>query len=366
METDGKGALPMQEIRKLVAAGAIIGAKEENIKPSSLDLSISDEVYRVERIFLPTREETVRDLLYAIGGIKHDLRSPMERGVTYLARLNEKLKLPQDIYAFCNPKSSTGRNDIHVRVLADRVPRYDEVTPRGWEGELWVAITPKSYPVILPTGFTLSQIRFLNNFTIFNEGELISFFEKEKLIYEIDGSDIAATDQRIVGNEGLIALSLDLSDDIVGYECLEPNKILDLALKNSYDYQDFFRPLKKSNGSLILRSGKFYILSAKERVRVPPSLACEMWPMDERYGDFRAHYAGFIDPGWGWGKEGEGKGRTLTLEVRPFEDLELREGQSIAKIRFEKMAALPEEWYDIMDSNYLAQHGPKLAKQFKI
>ncbi|MCD5381381.1 MAG: 2'-deoxycytidine 5'-triphosphate deaminase, partial [Candidatus Pacebacteria bacterium] len=127
---------------------------------------------------------------------------------------------------------------------------------------------------------------------------------------------------------------------------------------------EFFKKICIEDGALRLERDKFYILSAAERVRIPADLASEMVPMDERSGDFRSHYAGFLDPGWGCGAEGEGEGRPFTLEVRPFEDLVVRSGQPIAKIRFEKMIETPDFHYDTKQSNYLVQSGPKLSKHF--
>lgn len=359
------GALPSQALRKLIRAGYIRGAKEKNVQPASLDVTLSNEVYRVERLFLPDTKETVRELLSHVGVNRHNLDTPMERGVTYLARLNESLKLPKDVYAFCNPKSSTGRNDIHVRVLADKVPRYDDVTPAGWAGELWIAISPRSFPVKIAEGFALSQLRFFSASTRLTEPELVAFFDSEPLLFNEKGKPYRYQDLKVKNGNGSVTLTLDLSTKIVGYECLEPSRVLDLSERGSMLPQKFFRPIERGGDSIVLHQGRFYILSTCERVRVPAALACEMRPMDERYGDFRAHYAGFIDPGWGWGKNGEGKGRTLTLEVRPFENLEVRHGQVIARIVFERMSEVPDRLYDTITSTYTDQRGPRLGKQFK-
>ena len=170
--TQKKGALPSQMIESLVDGGFIQGADKKNIQPSSLDLTLSEEVYRVERLFLPREGETVRALLSAIGSDPHALKSPMERGVTYLARLNETLALPSGVYALSNPKSTTGRNDIHARVLSDGSSRYDEMTPGGWQGELWVAISPKSYPIKVAVGHSLVQLRLFNGDTRLDNFEL--------------------------------------------------------------------------------------------------------------------------------------------------------------------------------------------------
>ncbi len=151
---------------------------------------------------------------------------------------------------------------------------------------------------------------------------------------------------------------------MLGYKCVTPDDILDITKIGHYNPERFFMPITMREGYLTLKKGEFYILSTREAVRVPPQLACEMAPMDERSGDFRSHYAGFIDPGWGYGKKGEGVGRPLTLEVRPFEDLLVRHGQPVGKIKFERMIEVPETSYDALDSNYLRQDGPRLAKQF--
>ena len=88
--------------------------------------------------------------------------------------------------------------------------------------------------------------------------------------------------------------------------------------------------------------------------------------MDQRSGEFRSHDAGFIDPGWGYGAEGEGRGRQLVLEVRPFEDIVFRDGQPVAKIKFETMAEMPDVQYDALGkSNYTNETAaPRLSKHF--
>lgn len=356
------GALPRERLQELLSKGAIEGAQEHNIQPASLDVTLSDEVYRVERLFLPTTREAVRDLLPHIGAQRHNLSTPMERGVTYLARLNETFALPRDVYGYCNPKSSTGRNDLHVRVVADGMARYDAFAV-GFSGEAWIAIRALSYPVRMPTGFALSQVRLFDADRRLSRQELEVQYKQDPLLYNASDTPLPFEEHGVF-HHGSLTLTIDLSGEVAGFECLEPSTVLDLSCVGTQDAARFFRPMTHSSDSIVLREGRFYILSTCERVRVPPHLACEMRPMDERYGDFRAHYAGFIDPGWGWGEAGEGTGRTLTLEVRPFENLEVRHRQIIARIRFEHMAAQPGIAYDAAGSNYTKQQGPKLAKQF--
>ncbi|MEA2113242.1 MAG: 2'-deoxycytidine 5'-triphosphate deaminase [Patescibacteria group bacterium] len=357
------GVLPSQMIKDIIKGGHILGAKDENINPSSLDLSISEEIYRVEGIFQPRPSEKITDILQANEVFPHDLNYPLERGVVYLCRLKENMALPEKVYGYCNPKSSTGRNDVHVRVLANNVSRYDTVTPAGYKGDLWVAIHPRSFPIRLFAGLSLVQLRLFNQDTRFDETELQIVFDKERLLWS-GNRVLRYEDIKVRDNDGSVILTLGLSDKIAGFQCLGSSRVFDFS-KTEYNPEDFFTPLFLNNGYIRLKAGGFYILTTKEAIRVPPYLSCEMAPMDERSGEFRSHYAGFVDSGWGWGRDGEGKGRPLTLEVRPFEDLIVRDNQPFAKIRFERMTEKAERNYDQKEnSNYKEQYCAKLSKHF--
>ncbi len=360
-----RGALPYQTILRMTQAGFITGSKEENVKPSSLDLSVSNEIYKVEGIFQPRVGESVREVLKKIRKEKHSIDKPLVCEQMYIARLTEKLELPESVYAFCNPKSTSGRVDMHVRLIADGVARYDALTP-GYKGELWISIVPKTFSLKLFEGISLNQLRFFNADTRLTELETEIAMKQHKLIWSIaQDRPHTYSDLKIKDGDGSVILTLDLAGKVLGYEGILSKEVLDLSKIGHFDSKKFFKPVKMKGDYLYLKKGSFYILSTNEAVRVPPELACEMVSMDERSGEFRSHYAGFIDPGWGWGAKGEGRGRALTLEVRPFEDLIVRHGQAIAKIKFERMAELPETSYDAMPSNYVKQVGPKLAKHFK-
>lgn len=361
------GALPDRLLHQMIDSGFINGSSSNHVGPASFDLCVSNEMYRVNGMFQPRIGETIRHLLTRLDSQRHKLGMPFEREVVYLVRLNESLKLPHGVYGYCNPKSSTGRHDVHIRVLADGVPRYDAVTPSGFVGELWAVIIARSYPVIISSGEPLSQLRLFNADTRLSEEEIEIAFTKHGLLHTLDGESISYNDVKIRDNDGSIILTLDLKSEIAGYKCSGEQRILDFSKgKNTHDSESFFEQIKVCGDHVRLRRGEFYILSTAEAVRVPPTLACEMVPMDERSGEFRSHYAGFIDPGWGYGKEGDGKGRPLTLEVRPFEDLVMFDKHPIAKIKFERMSEVPDKHYDSKAvSNYCTQDGPKLAKHFK-
>lgn len=367
MDKNKQGALPSQQLRAFIEQGFIIGANPDNISPASLDLSLSDELYEISGLLLPKRGEAISDLLELMGAQKHDITTPLVCDKMYLARLQESLALPHTVYGYCNPKSSTGRLDMHVRVLADGVPRFDSVTPKEFKGSLWVAIHPKSFSIQVHQGTPLTQLRLFTADTRLTESELAKVVTQQQLVWHESEERPLAYDELLTHDQdGALILTAMITDGICGYVCTaQPNQVLDVQNIATYNAEDFFEPVYATNGVLKLQRDKFYILSGAERVRIPPTLASEMVPMDERSGDFRSHYAGFLDPGWGWGQNEHGHGRPFTLEVRPFEDLVVRKDQPIAKIKFEKMAELPDFHYDTKASNYLQQAGPKLGKQFK-
>ena len=362
---NGKGTLPSQTIKELIRAGFIKNAKEENVRPASLDLTISDEIYSVDGIFQPAKGETVRKVLAKINKKKHPISKPLEHDQIYLIRLNEELELPHSVYGFFNPRSTSGRLDLHVRLIADGVARYDSINP-GFTGELWIFVIPKTFPIKLYVGVSLNQIRFFNLDTRLNPFELEVAVKNYKLLWYPDkGTPYKYEDMTVSEKDGSVVLTLDLAGENPGYEGIVSDNVVDLSQIDYYDHKKFFKKIEKKDGLAYLKKGAFYLLATHEFVRVPPEMACEMIPMDMRSAEFRSHYAGFIDPGWGWGIRAEGKGRPLTLEVRPLEDLVVRQGQPIAKVKFERMTDMPPQSYDVISSNYIVQSGPRLAKHFK-
>ena len=374
------GSLPSQSIQEMMTCGFIDNGLEANVNPASLDLTVSDEVYQLGSIFQPRPEQKVREILAeseSVGAQPHSLTEKMEIHQIYLARLNEQLRLPSGVYGHCNPKSSIGRLGIHVRVIADGVPRFDSVSP-GFKGELWAKITPHSFPIRLAAGERLTQLRFFNGDTRFDELHLQIAFadQRHPLLFDQDKNFLPYDVLRIKDNDGSLILTVNLEpktetnpeNNIVGWECQgSTSQVLDLSKRN-YSRGDFFRPVRVNGGRLRICKDSFYILWTKERLLVPPHLTCEMVPMDERFGEFRSHYAGFIDPGWGWGENGQGRGRPLVLELRAFEEnLVLMDNQPIAKVRFERMREVPELLYDIKaDSHYNKESDlPPLSRHFR-
>lgn len=362
------GALPAQVIRDMIGGGFIKGASPEEVQPATLDLTLSGNAYRVRSAFLPRTGETIRRAMRLVGPERHNLKAPLEVGTTYLIQLNEQLALPEGVYAYANPKSSAGRCDLHARMLADGITRFDSAGVRGYRGSLSVLVTPRSFRIKLNQGDSLIQLRCFNQDTRFDsDDELAIAYQRHQLLFTPEGQFLDYPKIRMRDFDGALILTLNIDLDLVGWRCERSQEVLDFSRRAHYDIEDFFQPiLRPKNGCVLLRHGDFYIFSTKEFLRVPPQLAAEMAPVDIRAGDYRAQYAGYFDPGWGYGPEGTLKGAPAVLEMRPFEDnLVIRDGQPVCKMTFERMAEVPDVVYGQTGSHYLHQRGPRLSKHFR-
>ena len=365
------GAFPAQFIRKMIASGEIANADEKNIQPASVDLSVSEEGYRMKGAFLPRKNENVKEIIKEESLYKIDLNNPLEKNGIYLIKLNESLNLPENIFAFSSSKSSVGRVDLQTRLIVNGYSRFDSV-PAGYKGELWLQVIPKSFLIKLNFEDKLNQIRFFNGEAKIGCQEIEKIYSEQKLLFD-ENSKLASPSEKISkdGN-GSVVMNINLdgekSGGIVGYKNMLIDQVLDFSKRNYYNPDDFFEPVyAPENGKLILEKESFYIFSTKEYIRVPGNLASEMIAYDIYNGEFRSHYAGFFDPGFGYGKNGEIKGRQAVLEVRSYENnFIFRDGQPICRMNFEKLIEPADFVYgEGIGSHYANQSGPKLSKHFK-
>lgn len=357
------GILPAQAIRALAASREVrpdapFGPKQ--VQPASLDLRLGDVAYRVRASFLPGPGVTVADRLDQLGLHKIDLTggAVLETGCVYVVPLLESLSLSKGISAAANPKSSTGRLDVFTRVIADGVASFDTI-PDGYHGALYAEICPQTFPIVVRRGSTLSQIRFRRGRPTLTDAELKALHLSDTLVSGGASADI----------HGGIALSVDLVGDargLVGYRGKRHTGLVDVDQPGACNLLDYWEPIHVRGGNrLILDPDQFYILASKEAVHVPPMYAAEMVPFNPLVGEFRVHYAGFMDPGFGHAAAG-GTGARVVLEVRSHKvPFILEDGQIIGRLIYERMAELPELLYGRdLGSNYQAQ-GLKLSKHFK-
>ena len=370
------GILPCQKIREMLAAGQILPAPmnqidPEQIQPASIDLRLGEYAYPVDASFLPGRGVKVLEKMEALDAsfrrFQIDLRNGavLEKGRVYVIPLQETINLKSDVAAFANPKSSTGRLDILTRLIADEATRFDQVA-EGYEGQLYLEVAPRSFSVVVRTGTRLNQLRFRR--TRGENPKPITVADWRALLMEGQIADSTATTEKT----GNLPFTIDLKgsgseDALIGWRAKKHTRRIDLEFR-SYDPFDFWEPIRfRKDSSLILDPDEFYILMTKEAIAVPPEFAAEMLPYDTRAGEFRVHYAGFFDPGFGWDARTRRAGSSRgVLEVRSHEvPFLLEHGQTIGWLRYERMAERPDMLYgNDVASNYQGQQ-LRLAKQFR-
>ena len=361
---DAKGILPDRLIAAMADDGVVLPDYpfvESQIQPASLDLRLGPTAFRVRASFLPGPDVTVAERIDQLKLHEIDLSSDavLETNCVYVVPLLESLALPQALAAAANPKSSTGRLDVFTRVIADGTRRFDIISA-GYHGPLYAEISPKTFPVLLREGSRLSQIRFRVGDALLDAAALQALHAQERLV---DAADPDLSNG--------VALSVDLSgegsDGFVGYRAKRHTGVVDVDRRGGYGVDEFWEPIRaRDDRSLILDPGEFYILASKEAVQVPPDYAAEMVPFDPLVGEFRVHYAGFFDPGFGYAGAG-GQGSRAVLEVRSREvPFILEHGQVVGRLVYEKMLSRPASLYgQRISSNYQGQ-GLKLSKHFRM
>jgi dCTP deaminase len=357
------GILPSHVLRRLIKARREVLATEEitdeQIQPASLDLRLGASAYRIRASFLPGRSARVADKLSEIAIHEIDLRpgAVLETGCVYLVPLLERLELSFRVSGVANPKSSTGRLDVFTRLITDHAQAFDRVED-GYHGPLYAEISPRTFPLLVRKGSRLNQLRLRHGSPNFTDTQLKRLHEEVGLV---DGpADI----------EGGLALSVDLSRETltrqVGWRARRHAGVIDIDVRGAYDPLDFWDPVYARKGtSIILDPDEFYILASREAISIPPDYAAEMMPFNPLVGEFRVHYAGFFDPGFGH-EAGHGRGARAVLEVRSREvPFVLEHGQTIGRLVFERLTDTPPQVYgSALGSNYQRQ-GLKLSKHFQ-
>ncbi|QJD17639.1 2'-deoxycytidine 5'-triphosphate deaminase [Paracoccus sanguinis] len=353
------GVLPDTALRRMIAEGAIAAETpigECQIQPASLDLRLGAHAWRLRASFLAGRGQSVAGRLADFEMHRMDLSqgAVLEKGCVYLVPLMERVALPPGVEAVANAKSSTGRLDLLTRLVTDDGTEFDRL-PEGYDGPLYAEICPRSFSVLVRPGMRLSQMRLRQGQAVLDDAGLTALHAADPLV---DGTPLI---------DAGLGFSVDLrpaEGDLVGYRARPHSGVIDLDRIGAYDARDFWDELRTTEGRLILDPGAFYILVSREAVAIPPDYAAEMSPYLAMVGEFRVHYAGFFDPGFGHGVAG--RGARGVLEVRCHEaPFALEHGQVVGRLVYERMAARPARLYGAgIASNYQGQ-GLKLAKQFR-
>lgn len=361
MTTGGMtGVCPNQQIEAMISDGIITATPAvlpAQVQPASLDLRLGDVAYRVRASFLAGHGQSVRDRLEEFEMHRIDLTcgAVLEKGCVYLVPLMERLALPGDMTAVANAKSSTGRLDLLTRTITDGGTEFDRINS-GYRGPLYAEICPRSFSVLVRPGMRLNQIRFRQGQAVLGDAELAALHQVSPLV---DGPAVI--------QDGL-GFSVDLrlpGGDLVGYRAKPHTGVIDLDRVGHYDPAEYWEEVRTGRGQIILDPGAFFILVSREAVHIPPEYAAEMAPYLAMVGEFRVHYAGFFDPGFGHAAAG-GAGSRGVLEVRCHEaPFVLEHGQVVGRLVYERMAEVPTQLYGAgIASNYQGQ-GLKLSKHFR-
>ncbi len=361
----GTGVLPYQSIMAMIRAREIAAAPEiepAQIQPASMDLRLGHHAYRVRASFLPGPHAAVMDKVKEMGGYPLDLAegAVLERGCVYVVPLLESVRLTSGVTGFANPKSSTGRLDVLTRLIADRGTVFDQIE-RGYEGPLYLEVAPQTFSIVARQGSRLNQLRFQRGSPIIAASELHRLYETGQLV--------RSAAPRLQLRDNLVPVTIDLkgagSGSVIGYRAKKHTDKVDIDAVGAYDPQDYWEPIiYHRDAALILDPDEFYILATVEEVGVPPDLAAEMVPYYTRSGEYRVHYAGFFDPGFGW--DGHAGGSRAVLEVRSHEvPFMLEHGQTVAWLRYERMAGHPDRVYGSGIRSSYQNQGLALAKHFR-
>jgi len=364
------GVLPSQALRALIAAGEVgasAGIDEAQIQPASLDLRLGTVAYRIRASFLPGTKATVRDKLEGLTFHEIDLTkgAVLEAGCVYLVPLMEHLDLRSTIAAFANPKSSTGRLDVFTRLIADCQESFDCVE-EGYRGPLYAEICPRTFSVKVRTGSRLNQIRFRRR--VSQQADEPPGRIGDKHLRAIH-SDVGLVEGEAAIRDGLnlrISLAPVEPGGLVGYRARRYAGVIDMDNVGAYDVEQFWEAVRLGGDKrLVLDPHEFYILASKESVSVPPEYVAEMAPFDPMIGEYRVHYAGFFDPGFGYAA-GKAPGAKAVLEVRSLDiPFIVEDGQIVGRLVYDRLTEVPETLYGQgIGSHYQAQ-GLKLSKHFR-
>ncbi len=359
------GVLPSHVLRELVRGGEVSASNpitEDQIQPASIDLRLGPVAHRVRASFLPGPDASVADRIAQLGMHEIDLTggAVLEKGCVYIVQLQESLRLSDRISGLANPKSSAGRLDIFTRLITDHAPAFERVEA-GYEGALYVELFPRAFSVIVRAGSRLNQLRLQRGSAAFSDSEFRRLHAEVPLIDRELPADAV---------ESGVPLSVDLLGGAdwacVGYKARPHAGLIDFDRSGFYDAHDFWEPITVRPGAgIILNPEDFYILASKESVTIPTECVAEMVAYDPLVGEFRVHYAGFFDPGFGHPDLG-GKGTRAVLEVRshgvPFT---IEDGQVIGRLMYSRLTDVPDKLYGANIGSSYQKQGLALGKQFR-
>ena len=366
------GAYTREDLFSLINKGRIktlSSFKDSHVSVASIDVTVEDEAYEIEKVLKPLsqKKEKIRDILNLMNPKPFKIGDTMYPGKSYIAKASLDLDFTPGLYMYGNAKSSSGRNFLLVRMLADEVGMFDgvDMRSRGYTGELWMVFEPLVYPIILTKDETYLQIRVLNKDTRMNKDDLDQFLIENNLLYRRQNLEPYSQDNLslLTYNGSILTTIYAPANQLVGYRVKE--NILDAVdlTKRDIDGEKYFEKVYAKelfsgsvDGYIELKQNQKYLLCTNEVLKIPTNICSELKALDPRLGLFFSHFAGFFDPGF-FG--------TGTLEVIPMHDMVMRAKDPVARFEFEYLREDTDAYGVGTAANYQGQIDTKLPKQFK-
>lgn len=304
----------------------------------------------------------------------------LERDCVYIIPLLEGVAFKKRVSALANPKSSTGRLDVFARVITDRGTEFDRI-PERYHGPLYVEVCPRAFSVKVRKGSRLVQMRVKRGSPSLSDKALREL-QREVGIIGIGTPESDGADSQIEMFEGQImakpenirsgiAFTVDVKGDgpgsIIAYRARRNTGVIDVDRVAGYAADDFWEEVRApaDGRGIVLDPHDFYILASKEAVRIPAGYAAEMLAYDTLVGEFRVHYAGFFDPGFGDPDLGA-SGTRAVLEVRVHEvPFMIEDGQVVGRLVYEPLLARPDKLYGQGIGSSYQRQGLVLGKHFR-
>ncbi len=345
------GVLSKEQLKELCKEGYIEGVagweddEKGPIDYSALDLTLVDEGYRMtkgsvkpfgDRYESQIRSQHLVEQLHPDGDGAYVLNATR----TYLFKLKERLKFKDDarLYGQATAKSTIGRMDVLARLIVDGADHYEGFDPdalRRGSGDMYIEITPMTFNVRVKAGISLSQLRLFRGRP--EDSEIGGQEVYEPLLH-------GEADQEMDGSLSVDLQPISISgNDVCAFwanRMKEEDKPIDLWQRESLLPCEYWKFLRCDGSRRItIEQDHFYILRSKEKMSLTGGVAVYCKASDERIGEMRIHYAGFVHPFFGMDRKDRAPGTSLIFEVRGHDvNVSLKDSEKMAQLIFYRMS----------------------------
>lgn len=272
--------LSYQELFTLCTNGEIkINNFRTHLNPASINLPISDIVYELNSTFIPHGINPVEQYIYdsRIVVKKHVFTHGvfvLRRGHMYLLRIDIDIDFHDHHIGECQPRSTAGRSDIFVSVIQNDDPQGFNIVD-GKTHALWVLVIPRSFNISIIPGDCFAQLRIMTTNAIAYE----AYTRSISIDFTPDAHGVSLYRSRVTTDTPLLFSAISLYEARMFWD----SEIVDVGDDPFFT----FAP------------GYLYIARSSETISLLPYEAMDLIAYDASVGEFKNHFAGFFDPGFG-------------------------------------------------------------------